>query len=156
MPERGAVRIWFWRARMDFEALYEEGMGLDVDDPHLPSPETVGLRQRHAGVPCRNPTVSGKGDPEQPWAFADLDRERALPPIAQLHAQSRVRPIPAVTHRFPVRAAADPLAGSAPSAPDRPAERPAERPASAKLSSCDITHRRVAVATRQFPEKGGR
>ncbi len=39
-----------------------------------------------------------------PWAFADLDLERALPRLRQLHDQSRVRPIPAVTHRFLVRA----------------------------------------------------
>jgi hypothetical protein len=39
-----------------------------------------------------------------PWAYPDLDLTAALPRLRQLHEQSRVRPIPAVTHRFLVRA----------------------------------------------------
>jgi SAM-dependent methyltransferase len=39
-----------------------------------------------------------------PWAYPDLDVHRALPRLRRLHDQSRVRPIPAVSHRFLVRA----------------------------------------------------
>ncbi len=41
-----------------------------------------------------------------PWAYADLDLAAALPRLSQLHDQSRVRPISAVTHRFLIRATA--------------------------------------------------
>jgi hypothetical protein len=39
-----------------------------------------------------------------PWAYWDLDLGQAVPRLRQLHDQARVRPIPAVTHRFLVRA----------------------------------------------------
>jgi hypothetical protein len=41
-----------------------------------------------------------------PWAYADLELAAALPRLSQLHDQSRVRPISAVTHRFLIRATA--------------------------------------------------
>jgi hypothetical protein len=39
-----------------------------------------------------------------PWAYSDLDLRQAAPRLRQLHAQSRTRPIPALSHRFLVRA----------------------------------------------------
>ena len=39
-----------------------------------------------------------------PWAYADLDLDLAVPRFRQLHEQSLRRPIPAVTHRFLIRA----------------------------------------------------
>ena len=39
-----------------------------------------------------------------PWAYPDLDLQGAVPRLRQLHDQSRARPIPAVSHRFLVRA----------------------------------------------------
>ncbi len=39
-----------------------------------------------------------------PWAYADLDLTAALPRLRQLHEQSVRRPIPAVSHRFLIRA----------------------------------------------------